>query len=75
MLKPNVCVRKKIFGDLQQGKSIGERYVVLFIRKTIWTTIGQLSASRKVENSVSRNRARRLMKRATERWEKFGKRL
>ncbi len=46
-----------------KGKSVGSRYIVLFYRKNsrAETRIG-FTASKKVGNSVKRNRARRLMK-------------
>jgi len=64
MLKKDVLRRKDDFNKIyRKGKSVGDRYVVLFYR------INQLSynrlaflASKKVGNSVQRNRARRLMK-------------
>ena len=48
-----------------KGKSVGSRYIVLFCRKNGMdeTRIG-FTASKKVGNSVKRNRARRLMKEA-----------
>ena len=64
MLKPNVLRRKKDFSVIyNKGKSIGERYVVLFCRKNNLTyNRTAFLASKKVGNSVLRNRARRLMK-------------
>ncbi len=64
MLKPNVLRKKKDFAAIyNKGKSIGDRYVVLFIRKNDLTfNRTAFLASKKVGNSVSRNRARRLMK-------------
>ena len=46
-----------------KGKSVGDRYVVLFYKKNglPYTRTGFL-ASKKVGNAVRRNRARRLMK-------------
>lgn len=64
MLKPNVLRRKKDFSVLySKGKSIGDRYIVLFYKKNglEYNRIAFL-ASKKVGNSVIRNRARRLMK-------------
>lgn len=64
MLKPNVLRRKKDFSVLySKGKSVGDRFVVLFYRKNglEFNRIAFL-ASKKVGNSVIRNRARRLMK-------------
>jgi ribonuclease P protein component len=64
MLKPNVLRRKKDFSAIyNKGKSIGERYVVLFYKKNnLPYNRTAFLASKKVGNSVSRNRARRLMK-------------
>lgn len=64
MLKPNVLRRKKDFSSIyKSGKSVGERYVVLFYRKNNLTyNRTAFLASKKVGNSVTRNRARRLMK-------------
>ena len=64
MLKPNVLRRKKDFSAIyNKGKSIGERYVVLFYRKNgLAYNRTAFLASKKVGNSVRRNRARRLMK-------------
>jgi len=64
MLKPNVLRRKKDFSVLySKGKSVGDRYVVLFYKKNglEYNRVAFL-ASKKVGNSVYRNRARRLMK-------------
>jgi ribonuclease P protein component, eubacterial len=64
MLKPNVLRRKKDFSAIyNKGKSIGERYVVLFCKKNnLPYNRTAFLASKKVGNSVLRNRARRLMK-------------
>lgn len=64
MLKPNVLRRKKDFTTIyNKGKSIGEKYVVLFYRKNnLDYNRTAFLASKKVGNSVLRNRARRLMK-------------
>lgn len=64
MLKPNVLRRKQDFKAIyNKGKSIGERYVVLFCKKNNLTyNRTAFLASKKVGNSVLRNRARRLMK-------------
>jgi ribonuclease P protein component len=64
MLKPDVLRRKKDFTAIyNKGKSIGERYVVLFIKKNnLAYNRTAFLASKKVGNSVLRNRARRLMK-------------
>lgn len=64
MLKKNVLRRKSDFSTIyNKGKSVGDRYVVLFYRKNNlpYNRIAYL-ASKKVGNSVKRNRARRLMK-------------
>ena len=64
MLKRNVLRKKSDFSAIyNKGKSIGDRYVVLFYRKNglPYHRTGFL-ASKKVGNSVRRNRARRLMK-------------
>jgi ribonuclease P protein component len=72
MLKPNVLRKKKDFSTIyNKGKSIGERYVVLFFRKNNLTyNRTAFLASKKVGNSVSRNRARRLMKESYREFEK-----
>jgi ribonuclease P protein component len=64
MLKPYVLRNKKDFASLyKKGKSIGGRYVVIFYRKNgLSYTRRAFLASKKVGNSVKRNRARRLMK-------------
>lgn len=64
MLKKEVLRKKSDFSAIyNKGKSVGERYVVLFFRKNNlpYNRMGFL-ASKKVGNSVERNRARRLMK-------------
>lgn len=64
MLKKNVLRKKSDFDSIyNRGKSVGDRYVVLFYRKNNlpYNRTGFL-ASKKVGNSVKRNRARRLMK-------------
>lgn len=64
MLKKEVLRKKSDFSAIyNKGKSVGERYVVLFYRKNNlpYNRMGFL-ASKKVGNSVERNRARRLMK-------------
>ena len=56
MLKKEVLRRKDDFTAIyRRGRSIGERYIVFFYRTAFL-------ASKKVGNSVERNRARRLMK-------------
>jgi ribonuclease P protein component len=64
MLKPDVLRNKKDFSALYgKGKSAGGRYVVLFFRKNNRAYNRKaFLASKKVGNSVRRNRARRLMK-------------
>ncbi len=64
MLRPNVLRKKKDFSVLySKGKSVGERYVVVFFKKNrLGVTRTAFLASKKVGKSVQRNRARRLMK-------------
>lgn len=64
MLKKNVLRKKEDFSSIyKKGKSLGDRYIVLFYKKNnlSYNRTGFL-ASKKVGNSVKRNRARRLMK-------------
>ena len=64
MLKKTVLRRKSDFSLIyNKGKSVGERYVVLFFKKNglPYNRVAFL-ASKKVGKSVVRNRARRLMK-------------
>ena len=64
MLKKNVLRKKTDFDSIyKRGKSVGDRYVVLFYRQNglPYNRTGFL-ASKKVGNSVARNRARRLMR-------------
>lgn len=64
MLKKDILRRKDDFTSIyKKGKSIGERYIVLFYKKNglSYNRIAFL-ASKKVGNSVERNRARRLMR-------------
>ena len=64
MLKKNVLRKKSDFSSIyNKGKSVGDRFVVLFYRKNNlpYNRTGFL-ASKKVGNSVKRNRARRLMR-------------
>ena len=64
MLKNNVLRKKSDFDSMyKRGKSVGDRYLVLFYRKNNlpYNRTGFL-ASKKVGNSVQRNRARRLLK-------------
>ena len=64
MLKKNVLRRKSDFSTIyNKGKSVGDRYVVLFYRKNnLSHNRVAFLASKKVGNSVKRNRARRLLK-------------
>ena len=64
MLKKNVLRNKKDFNIIyNKGKSIHERFLVLFyIKNNLGYTRTSFLASKKVGNSVCRNRARRLMK-------------
>ena len=64
MLKKDILRNKDDFTRIyKKGKSIGDRYIVLFYRKNhlSYKRIAFL-ASKKVGNSVKRNRARRLMR-------------
>ena len=64
MLKKNVLRKYSDFSAIyKRGKSVGDRYVVLFYRpnELSYNRTGFL-ASKKVGNSVKRNRAKRLMK-------------
>ena len=64
MLKNNVLRKNKDFSLIyKKGKSVGDRFVVLFYRPNglTYNRTGFL-ASKKVGNSVKRNRAKRLMK-------------
>ena len=64
MLKKTVLRGKKNFSTIyKRGKSVGDRYVVLFYRRNgLDYNRTAFLASKKVGNSVKRNRARRLMK-------------
>jgi len=64
MLKKDVLRKKSDFDSLyNKGKSVGERYVVVFYRKNgLSFNRKAFLASKKVGKSVQRNRARRLMK-------------
>ena len=64
MLKPNVLRNQKDFSSIyKRGKSVGDRCVVVFYRKNgLDYSRTAFLASKKVGNSVVRNRARRLMK-------------
>ena len=63
-MRENVLRRKEDFDRIyRKGKSVGDRYVVIFCMRTDlgFNRIAYL-ASKKVGNSVKRNRARRLMR-------------
>ena len=64
MLKKEVLRNRNDFKRIyQKGKSIGDRYVVLFFMKNgLDYNRTAFLASKKVGNSVQRNRARRLMR-------------
>lgn len=64
MLKKEILRKKKDFSLLyRKGKSVPERYIVLFYRKNgLSYNRTAFLASKKVGNSVQRNRAKRLMK-------------
>ena len=64
MLKKEVLRRKDDFTAIyRRGRSIGEKYIVFFYRKNdLSYNRTAFLASKKVGNSVERNRARRLMK-------------
>ena len=66
MKKPDVIRNDKDFSDLyRKGKSAGSKYVVVFYLKNgLDYSRKAFLASKKVGNSVARNRARRLMKEA-----------
>lgn len=66
MLKKTVLREKKDFSNIySKGKSLGSRYVVLFfIKNKLGYNRICVLASKKVGNSVKRNRARRLIKSA-----------
>ena len=64
MLKKNVLRNQRDFDSIyKKGKSVGDRFVVVFYKKNnlSYNRLAFL-ASKKVGNSVMRNRARRLMK-------------
>ena len=64
MLKRDILRRKEDFDLIyKKGRSVGERYIVLFYMKNglSYNRIAFL-ASKKVGTSVERNRARRLLK-------------
>ena len=64
MLKKEVLRKKDDFDRIyKKGKSIGERYVVIIFHKNdLPYNRTAFLASKKVGNSVQRNRAKRLMK-------------
>ena len=64
MLNKTILRNKKDFSRIySKGTSIGDRYVVLFCKKNnLDYSRRAFLASKKVGNSVKRNRARRLMK-------------
>lgn len=64
MLKKNVLRKKSDFSSIyNRGKSVGDRYIVVFLRKNRFPyNRTAFVASKKVGNSVKRNRAIRLMK-------------
>ena len=64
MLKKEVLRNRKDFSRIYgRGKSVGERYVVLFLLKNgLDYNRTACLASKKVGNSVQRNRARRLIR-------------
>ena len=64
MLKKNVLRKKSDFASIyRRGKSVGDRYVVIFYKKNhLPYNRTAFVASKKVGNSVRRNRAIRLMK-------------
>jgi ribonuclease P protein component len=64
MLKKEVLRNRKDFSRIYgKGKSVGDRYVVLFFMKNgLGYNRRAFLASKKVGNSVQRNRARRLMR-------------
>ena len=64
MLKKEILRRKEDFSAIyRKGKSVPDRYIVLFYKKNglPYNRISFL-ASKKVGNSVQRNRAKRLMR-------------
>lgn len=72
MLKKTVLRRKKDISSIyKKGKSEGSKYVVLFYKKNGFNYNRTcVLASKKVGNSVKRNRARRLIKSAYRNFEK-----
>ena len=64
MLKKEVLRRDSDFSSIyKKGKSVGDRFVVIFSKKNnLPYNRTAFLASKKVGNAVARNRARRLMK-------------
>ena len=64
MLKKEILRKKSDFDAIYRaGRSVPDRYVVLFLRKNdLPYSRTAFLASKKVGNAVARNRARRLMK-------------
>lgn len=64
MLKKDVLRKKEDFNRVyKKGKSVGDRFVVVFcLRNNLEYNRISYLASKKVGNSVKRNRARRLMR-------------
>ena len=64
MLRPEVLRSQKDFTEIyNKGKSLGDKYVVIFHRENhLDYTRTAFLASKKVGKSVQRNKARRLMK-------------
>ncbi len=64
MLKKEVLRRDSDFSSIyKKGKSVGDRFVVIFSKKNnLPYNRTAFLASKKVGNAVTRNRARRLMK-------------
>lgn len=64
MLKKEVLRKKEDFNRVyKKGKSVGDRFVVVFcLRNDLGYNRISFLASKKVGNSVKRNRARRLMR-------------
>jgi len=64
MLKKEVLRRDSDFTSIyKRGKSVGDRFVVVFTKKNnLGYNRMAFLASKKVGNAVARNRARRLMK-------------
>ena len=64
MLKKEILRKKSDFDAIYRaGKSVPDRYVVLFLRKNdLPYSRTAFLASKKVGNSVQRNRAKRLMR-------------